>query len=160
MANRARLKTILSPTPTTMSPEIKLKIGNNRSGKINCEAKRVIIPRAKTPAVWVMVTVSPRKAAWRAVPRAPTRYAPTTALPCPGESACIPPKKVAINKPINAMVGVTSGTAISSASRSRVWTTGFPSRVCSAVAFAGIAPKVIENSAIRSLSGAVIRFSG
>ena len=66
---------------TTMPPEAKLRIGNNCSGNTYSEAKSVINPRAKTPMVCVMVTVKPRKAACRGVPREPTRYAPTIALP-------------------------------------------------------------------------------
>ena len=45
------------------------------------EAKSVTRPRAKTPSVCVIVTVKPRNAACAAVPREPTRYAPTTVFP-------------------------------------------------------------------------------
>ena len=56
-----------------MPPETKLKIGKRRSGTTYCEAKSVTRPSAKTPSVCVIVTVKPRKAACRAVPREPTK---------------------------------------------------------------------------------------
>ena len=42
--------------------------------------------------VWRTVTVRPSMTACQGVPRLPTRYAATTVLPCPGESACPAPK--------------------------------------------------------------------
>ena len=48
-------------------------------------------PSANTPAVWVTVTVAPSATACRGVPRVPTRYAATIALPWPGDSACSAP---------------------------------------------------------------------
>src|ERR671926_51626 len=51
------------------------------------------MPSAKTPTVCVAVTIRPRSAAWRGVPRWPTRYAVTIVFPCPGESACAAPQK-------------------------------------------------------------------
>ncbi len=49
-------------------------------------------PSAKTAAVWVAVTVRPRIRACRGVPRDPTRYPATIALPWPGERACRAPQ--------------------------------------------------------------------
>ena len=57
-----------------------------------CDSSSVTSPSAKTPIVWVTVTVAPSPNACRAVPRVPIRYAATIALPCPGESACSAPQ--------------------------------------------------------------------
>ena len=62
---------------------------------MNCDSASVTKPSVKTPIVWVAVTIRPSSTACHGVPRRPTRYAVTTALPCPGESACAAPQKSA-----------------------------------------------------------------
>jgi len=51
-----------------MAPDMKLRMGSNRSGITYAVANNVTKPSANTPSVWVTVTVAPRKAAWRTVP--------------------------------------------------------------------------------------------
>jgi len=53
----------LKPIVATIPPDTKLRIGNKRSATTYCDANSVTIPSAKTPAVCVIVTVNPRKAA-------------------------------------------------------------------------------------------------
>ena len=62
---------------------------------MNSESSSVTAPSANTPAVWVTVTMPPRYAAWRTVPRWPMRYAATIDLPWPGPSAWAAPQKSA-----------------------------------------------------------------
>ena len=52
----------------------------------------MINPRIKTPSVCVIVTMAPSRMACFAVPLVPTKYAPTTVLPCPGERAWNAPR--------------------------------------------------------------------
>ena len=67
-------------------------------GRMNWESARVTIPMAKTPAVCATVTVPPSMTACRGVPRVPTRYAATSAFPCPGVSACAAPQNAATRR--------------------------------------------------------------
>src|SRR6185503_20391740 len=80
---------------TTIRPDTRPSHGYSVSGTMYCERNSVTRPRATTPAVWVTVTVAPRNAAWRAVPRDPIRYAATMDLPCPGLSAWSAPHAIA-----------------------------------------------------------------
>lgn len=64
-----------------MRPDRKLSQGYKCFGRMKLEINRVPSPRANTPAVWVIVVVSPKNKACLGVAWAPTRYAPTTVLP-------------------------------------------------------------------------------
>ncbi len=81
-----------APTATTSRPEIRFSHGYSVSGSTYCESASVIAPSANTPAVCVTVTIAPSTTACRGLPRVPTRYAATIALPWPGESACTAPQ--------------------------------------------------------------------
>ena len=70
---RARLRSTAAPTPTTSSPEARFSHGYRSSGRMNADSASATTPSSSTPAVWVTVTVAPSAAAWRAVPRVPTR---------------------------------------------------------------------------------------
>jgi len=77
------------------------------------------MPSRNTPAVCVMVTIAPSAAACLMVPRAPTRYAATIALPCPGERAWNAPKTNAISRPNNIKPGVKRLTLMACVNASR-----------------------------------------
>src|SRR5918911_1399219 len=84
---------------------------------MNCDSASVTSPSAKTPIVCVTVTIAPRVAASRGVPRRPIRYAVTIVLPWPGESACAAPQKSAAAS--EAMTTSTLGWAREQALRVR-----------------------------------------
>ena len=62
-----------APTATTSTPETSVSHGYSCSGTMNAESPSVTNPSAKTPAVWAMVTVPPRRKASRGRPFVPTR---------------------------------------------------------------------------------------
>ena len=82
---------------------------------MNCGQRSVIRPSAKTPMVWVTVTVRPSSTACRGVPRVPTRYAATIVLPWPGLSACAAPQNIASSSASATTPALRSSCAISAA---------------------------------------------
>ncbi len=124
------------------------------------EAASVTRPSANTATVWVAVTVSPRIAACRGVPRAPTRYPATIVLPWPGESAWSAPQPnaAASRKTISRPCVLPPASAFANPSRERSVVASSPERPGGAVTWPE--PGATSKLASRSLGGLDSRFCG